>query len=121
MAGIDHAEIHRTQRDRLLALLVDLAWHSYAELHRVVGIRYGARLLELKRLGYLIEDVPHGEDGKQYRLVSPTPGVPRTKRVKVLFPLHDALILLHECRPTPDALAALRDAVHSFQHNQDKL
>ena len=119
--SVDHAERHRSQRDRVLDLLSDLSWHSFVELHRVGGIRYSARLLELKRLGYRIEDATDGDDdGKRYRLISLTPGVPLPKRVKVFVPLHDAQRLLDGV-VTKVAAAAVREAVGSFKANQDKL
>lgn len=118
--SVDHAEVHTTQRGRVFALLLDLDWHTFAELHRVGGIRYSARLLELKRLGYRIDDEPCGEDGKRYRLVSPLPGVPLPKRVKVFLTLHDAQRLLDGVVTLP-ARDAIRDAVGSFRSNADKL
>src|SRR5215467_2495131 len=87
----DFAVQHRTQRDRVLDLLADLDWHHFGELHRVGGIRYSARLLELRRLGYQIttRELPH-RTGREYRLVSREPLTPKLKRVKVFLSLDDA-------------------------------
>jgi hypothetical protein len=120
MTTIDHAAVHIPQRQRVFSLLSDLDWHPFTELHRVGGIRYSARLLELKRLGYRIEDEPYGEDGKRYRLVSLEVGVPLPKRVKVFLTLHDARRLLDGVVTSP-ARTAVQKAVGSFQDNADKL
>lgn len=119
--SVDHAVIHTSQRSRVLGLLSDLDWHTFSELHRVGGIRYGARLLELRRQGYRIEHRTHGEDWKSYRLISLTPGVPMPKRVKVFLPYHDAKRLLDEGVVTAAARGAVREAVGSFKHNEAKL
>lgn len=79
---IDHGSL----RDRVLALLWDLNWHGNAALARVGGVRYNARVHELRRLGYRIDDESDGRaDGKRYRLVSQEPTGPLTKRVKVFL------------------------------------
>lgn len=118
---IDHAAIHRPQRERVLDLLRDLQWHDFSELHRVGGIRYSARLLELKRSGYRIADESY-VDGKRYRLLSSEPdGIPPPKRVKVFLTAHDAGRLLETGHLTAEARRALQSAVYSFRHNADKL
>ena len=88
---------HRTARERLLALLLDLAWHGPEEMERVAGNRYGARLHELRAEGYVIASTgADGEDNygaRHYRLESPVRGEPQTRRVRVYLDLDDALAL----------------------------
>ncbi len=43
-----------TQKDRILDLLADGQWHDTVELHAICW-RYGARLWELRRAGYVFE------------------------------------------------------------------
>lgn len=92
---IDHATVKGTLRDALLRLLSDLQWHPHYELAERSGVRYGARVLELRRLGYVIETVNMGADscGNEYRLLSRTPGKPQGKRVQVYLEEADAAML----------------------------
>lgn len=46
-----------TNKHRLWRILSDGRWHSNAELHRIAGFRYGARLMELRQLGKRIHSV----------------------------------------------------------------
>jgi len=117
--SINFAAKYRSARERIFQLLADLEWHGHAELARVGGVRYGARLLELRRLGFAINDVEEG-DGKRYRLVSLTAGVPQGKRVKVLLDEADADLLLSGVL-SPRARLRLVDALASFRANRDKL
>lgn len=50
------------QRDRLLALLKSCAldWLPLSEILAAAGAQYGARILELRRLGHRIESKPGG-------------------------------------------------------------
>lgn len=107
-------------RERVLSLLSDLGWHSFSQIHSVGGIRYSARLLELKRLGYRIEDRATGTDGKDYRLISLTPGPAQEKRVKVFLRETDAEKLVVG-KITRAAIAAVSDALGSFKTNRDNL
>lgn len=58
---------------RALALLTsaDGAWLSGNRLFEVSGTRYGARLFELRAMGYVIEKrpAPNGSHVPEYRLV----------------------------------------------------
>lgn len=121
----DHAELHKTARGRVLLTLHDLNWHPNHELSRksVGGIRYSARILELKRLGYEIEDrdIDGAKAGKEYRLKSKTPGPPQSKRVKVFLEESDVDKLLKQGTLTTRARKALADALGSFQANKSKL
>jgi biotin operon repressor len=58
---------------RVLARLVmaDGQWISGNELARAVGWRYGARVYELRQLGYTIErrSAPNGSPVDEYRIV----------------------------------------------------
>lgn len=123
--SIDHAELHKTARGRVLLTLHDLKWHANHELSKksVGGIRYSARLLELKRLGYDIEDrdIEGAKAGKEYRLRSRVPGEGQAKRVKVFLEESDVDTLLKRGTLTPRARKALADALGSFRTNKDKL
>lgn len=44
-----------TQRERILALLADRRWHTTAELNEIC-FRYGARLFEMRRDGYVFDE-----------------------------------------------------------------
>jgi len=59
----DEAERRESNRDRVLALLQQKgkAGATNADLLGVGGFRYGARLFELRRMGYIIETLPAGE------------------------------------------------------------
>lgn len=118
----DFAVVKESARDRVLALLWDLVWHGYEELHRTGGIRYSARLLELRRLGYDIVTEGKKESGLRYRLRSRTPGEPQGKRVKVFLDESDAVQLFSWAkRAGMGAATQLRTAIESFHHNRDKL
>lgn len=122
--SIDYAELKKTARGRVLLLLTDLHWHTHVELQRQGGARYGARVLELKRLGYEIEDRHIDDDqrnGKEYRLVSLQPGQPQAKRVKVYLDAADVASILHHQTMPWRARKALEDAYRSFKANEDKL
>ena len=112
----DHATIKQSLRDRLLSLLWDQQWHPNWELAQFSGVRYGARVLELRRLGYVIEtkDLAGDDLGKEYRLASRQTGTPQGKRVQVYLDEADAAALAsgNVTRATQiivtDALASFR-------------
>lgn len=113
---------YRSARDSLLHLLSDLHWHNRKDLEVVAGNRYAARMLELRRLGYVIEDRAAAQGhGKDYRLMRKTPGVPQEKRVKVFLFENDAETLLSGGPMTSEAEAAFKDALGSFRNNKHKL
>jgi hypothetical protein len=118
----DYANRFASARDRIFALLSDCQWHTRRELQAVGGIRYGARLLELKRMGYRIEAADTGGDehGRDYRLLSTEPNEPQAKRVKALLEEQDVVSLLRG-DITLTASAALRNALGSFRANRGKL
>jgi hypothetical protein len=120
-------EENRKDRDRLLEMLMDMRWHTPAEMRRAGGVRHSARLLELKRLGYKIDDRPMTgkEQGKQYILVSLVPGTPQKKRAKVLLDEAD-LTTIVGCQSMVDLLSTegvreLRRALIRYRSNKDKL
>ncbi len=121
--SIDYGRVNLTKRDALFSLLSDGAWHQHHELARAGGVRYSARLLELKRLGFAIdsEDASDGEQGKRYRMPSTMPGVAKTKRVKVYLEEPDVLAMVERGFIPPGARAALEDAHASFDTNREKL
>lgn len=120
----DFAKVKAPARERLFLLLSDLDWHGYEELHQTGGVRYSARLLELKRLGYSIETAGEKEQGLKYRLTSHDRGKPKSKRVKVFLLESDARTLLGVAsreHGLADAKASLEDAINSFEANRYKL
>ena len=118
----DHAQTHMPKRERLRLLLWDLRWHAHAELRGVAGVRYSARLLELKRLGFEVEDEPiQGDTGKRYRLKSHTPGAPKVKLVKVYLREQDCARLVERGEVGLHLENCIAGALQSFRQNKDKL
>jgi hypothetical protein len=99
---------------------MDLAWHDYTELREVGGVRYSARILELKRLGYQFEDEPLEPQGKRYRLLDRVPSGTKGKKVKVYISEQGAQALL-DGTITNAVRLAVTDALGSFQANKHKL
>lgn len=116
----DYAEKYETARDRIYAVLVDLEWHSNSELVEVGGNRYGARLLELRRLGYDIEAEDLPDHGRRYRLRSIHPGTPQPKRGRVYLDEADLVALLNGSMSL-FARDALASALGSLRANKGKL
>lgn len=123
--SVDFAELKKTQRGRVLAKLLDLRWHPHYELADVGGNRYSARIHELKRLGYVIED--RSLDGNlgggfEYRLMSKNAGTPQVKRVKVFLTEAEAQSIVdHLPTRCAGARSAVKDALGSFRANRHKL
>lgn len=57
-----------TKRDRLLALLKRGGWIGQWQMLRAGGMRYGARLWDLRRLGYRVEVKCLGDGEYLYRM-----------------------------------------------------
>lgn len=119
MISTDFGTKYATARDRVYGLLSDLGWHTWRELEAVGGVRYGARLLELRRLGYLFETADL-EDGQRYRLKSLERAAPQPKRVKVLLEEADAESL-YRGEVSVTAAMAVSVALASFRANRGKL
>jgi hypothetical protein len=118
---MDFAVKYQTARDRVLIELQSLEWVSWKILRRIGGVRYSARLLELKRLGYKIEDNPDPSgDGKRYRLIDPMPGRPQGKLVKLYLPEPDVDALLSD-KVTSTAKTIIVRALRIFRANKHKL
>lgn len=115
----NYAARYLSARDSLLELLGDLRWHHWTDLRDAAGVRYSARLLELRRLGYRVATHELVE-GKRYRLLSRTPGPRLNKMVRVFLPEDDAALLL-DGDMTEAARTAIADALGSFRHNRDRL
>ena len=115
----NYGQLKKPLREKVKDLLWDLQWHTAAEMAGVGGNRYGARVHELKRLGYLLHTEDR-QDGKAYRLGSRYPGAPQQKRVKVLLDEADVVSILSGV-VSPSAARALADALGSFRHNKEKL
>lgn len=60
-----------SNRERLFRLLLDRGPHTQQECMRAGGMRYGARLEELRKLGHDIETirVDHARGAYEYRLI----------------------------------------------------
>lgn len=120
--SVDYAVRHTTQRDRVLLLLRDLRWHHFSELHHVGGIRYSARILELKRLGYDVSDREAVGTGKEYCLLCSEPTkAPQVKRVKAFLDPSDVEGLLAGETLPPRVRNALDSALQSFRHCEHRL
>ena len=115
---MDFAEEKKPARERLLDLLLDGRWHSWQECQSVGGVRYSARLLELKRQGHRIETRGEKHSGFDYRHVGV--GKPQQKRVKIYLTESDAEDLLSGIL-TGNASSAISDALASFRSNKHKL
>lgn len=117
----DFAKTHSPKRAKLLRLLWDCKWHHHKEL-RVAGVRYSARLLELKRLGYLIgSDSLENEPGNRYRLLSRVPTLPQQRQIKVFLEPADVHFMLKHIHLPPDANKKLSDAYNRYTTNINKL
>ena len=69
-------EKRKSNREKLLALLSDGRLHPMDELLRVGGFRYGGRLFELRKRGYVIETIQIADDVFAYRMIiEPKQGV----------------------------------------------
>jgi len=117
---MDYAKKNKPKREQLLKLLSDLRWHPHYELRRRGGIRYSARLLELKRLGYLIESQRLSEQGKEYRLKTLERSAIREKKVKIYLRYDDAENLL-EGELSTSVYLAVEEALQSYRANRNNL
>jgi hypothetical protein len=109
-------------RQRILNELLSMQWRGWRYLKRIGGVRYGARILELKRLGYKFEDSPTNDPhGKMYRLLSPDPGEPQPKQVKIYLPEEYVIELLTDRTLYPEAETIVAQALRIFQANKHKL
>jgi hypothetical protein len=119
----DHATTHLTKRTALFRLLSDGAWHAHHELAEAGGVRYSARVLELRRLGYGIVTAPMGEGdhGLRYRMATTKRGETKAKRVKVFLEERDVVAMVSSGFVPTRALDALADAHASFDTNRERL
>lgn len=108
-------------RNQILSLLMDLRPHHWSELHRIGGVRYGARVLELRRLGYQIETRELDDGGKSYRLLSARVGAPLPKKVKVFLDPADVAEMIRSGIISNNAREQLVSSYHTFLYNKDKL
>lgn len=58
----------RNNAERLLQLLSDGKWHEHSELLQVAGYRYGGRIFDLRKRGYVIEKQRLGTRRYFYRM-----------------------------------------------------
>lgn len=115
----EHKANAPTKRDALLTMFSDRQWHSHDELARVGGVRYSARILELKRLGHDIESKGHPKEGKAYRCIGKRE--PPAKRVKVFLDEVDVSDILEGKPLSVEAKRSMESALESFEANRDKL
>jgi len=115
----DFGAVKKPARKRLYDLLSDRQWHAWRACRTVGGMRYSARMLELKREGWIIESRGADEDGKEYRLIGA--GTPKGKKVRVFLPEAEVKHLLSLPGVSPTAQSALDDALGSYQANRGKL
>ncbi|MGL4421942.1 MAG: hypothetical protein ACRCZF_14845 [Gemmataceae bacterium] len=128
--SINFGEENTPLRRKLEKHLSDGEWHTWKDLTKVAGTRFGARLLELKREGFIIdrsridvEPLP-GEKrvrGFKYRLRSTIPGEPQGKRVKALLPPSEVDTFLTTGKISGELFDAIADAFASYQCNAGKL
>jgi hypothetical protein len=116
----DYGEKYETTRDKILRLLSDLEWHSWKELRAVGGVRYGARVRELLRLGYRLKTADRDDHGKNYCLEALEPSLPAGKQVKIYMDERDVEVLVSGF-VTTGAKSAAEDALESFRFNRNKL
>lgn len=122
-AQLAFAERYKPAREQVLDLLSDLQWHSWRELRRVGGVRYGARVGELRDEGYHVESRKSAltEDGKDYRLKWLAPGGVREPRVKVYLREQDAAAMVQDGIVPLAACHGIAEALASFRSNRGKL
>jgi hypothetical protein len=74
-AVAEHAEKQRRQsnKDKLLAHLLEHGSATNVELVHVAGMRFGARLMELRRDGWNVETIDLGRGLVRYTLKRATP------------------------------------------------
>ena len=69
-------EKRKSHKAALLELLSDGHVHHMAQCLRVGGFRYGGRLFELRKQGYIIETIQVDDDVFAYRMIiEPKQGV----------------------------------------------
>ncbi len=115
----EHKKNAPDKRKRLLNLFADKRWHDHTELAAIGGVRYSARVLELKRLGYNIESKGDQKEGKEYRLNGKR--TPPVKKVKALLDEADVNDILGWDQLSVNATIVLENALESFVANRDKL
>ena len=120
--AVDMAAVKADNRTRVLELLESPrhSWKTRRQIERAGGNRYGARLHELKRLGYLIESRgnAYGPDGKEYKLTGK--GEPIPKMVRVYMTEADA-IELEAGRTTTKAQASVASGLRKFRNHRNNL
>lgn len=121
----DFGTVCAPKRERLLRLLSDLQWHEPQEMLRYTGSwRFGALVLQLKRMGYQFESqhIP-GTNPPQtrFRLVSMVRGEPQPKLVRVYLHEQDADAICYRNEVPVRARIDLSEALHKYRANRHKL
>jgi len=104
-----------SKRQAILERLSDLQWHSWRELNAVGGVRYGARVLELKRQGHIIDTKASPTGGRYYKL-APYVNPPSQKQVRVYLRPEDVEALITGI-VSDDVVEACKMALVRFRSN----
>jgi len=70
---IEERQRRQSNRDKLLAHLLEHGSATNVQLAQIAGLRFGARLLELRRAGWLVETQEIGRGLVKYILQRPVP------------------------------------------------
>lgn len=116
----DHAVKYASARDAVLEALRSGAWVSWRQLNAIAGVRYGARIRELKRLGYQIEATEREDHGRSCRLISPDLGHAREKRIRIYLDEQDALEMSRG-NVTLTAIGEVRSSLQRFRKYRGRL
>ena len=109
-----------TAKQKLLNMFMDSKWHSWEECKDIGGVRYSARIYELKREGHIIDTKPTlSGKGLRYRLSGT--GSPQEKRVRVFLSEQEVVNLLSVVGLSSPTRRVLKDALSSYRANKDKL
>ena len=73
MSSNQEAARRLSNRDKLLAYLLEHGSASNVQLAQIAGLRFGARLMELRKQGWLVETQDEGRGLVRYRLMRPVP------------------------------------------------
>ena len=73
-ATAEHVERQRRQsnKEKLLNFLLEHGSATNIQLSQIAGLRFGARLMELRREGWSVETEPAHGGIVKYRLIRPT-------------------------------------------------
>jgi hypothetical protein len=110
-----------SSRAQLLLRMGDLQWHHGEDLAKFAGIRYGARLLELKQRGYVIEERgPDAGGWKSYRLAMRMPfGAHQGERARIYIDVADLEVMVNSGSVPASAAPLLEAALARAKEKQN--